>query len=220
MFVVNVSKHEVVVAGEHELWSFRGHSLSVFLVNIPRPGLAVSLDLVDGIRLRRSVVVNTGEVVEVPLHTRVLVTTARESEPETSAQTIPKRMSSLGPGFNVVLVANKLVALVTVHHGSKELLLFVRTSLVVQDRVNVRDDSLLLGRSDSRKELLLVAPVGALGSLLVKLAEIPEVVAVGCKQSALRRVCVTQRKSLEGVDQPSRVRLTRRSQCRWGKSPW
>lgn len=53
------------------------------------------------------------------------------------------------------------------------------THLVIQHRVNVRDDLVLLCLLDGVEQVLLATPVRRLGALLVKLAEVPEVVAAG-----------------------------------------
>jgi hypothetical protein len=50
---------------------------------------------------------------------------------------------------------------------------------VVHHRVDVGDDTMLLGYLDRLEELVLGAPLGALSSLLVELAEIPDVIAAG-----------------------------------------
>ena len=86
--------------------------------------------------------------------------------------------------------SNKLGPVVLVDHGRLESLLVIcsRSSyqrhpllielylLVVHDSVNVRDDSLIGGGLDGANELFFRSPVGSLGSFLVKLSQVPDVV--------------------------------------------
>ena len=53
--------------------------------------------------------------------------------------------------------------------------------LVIQNCVNVSNDSLVGGDLDSLKQVLLGTPLGPLRSLLVKLAEIPNIVTNQCR---------------------------------------
>jgi hypothetical protein len=53
---------------------------------------------------------------------------------------------------------------------------------MVEHSVNVGDQAVVLGDLDGLDELLLGAPVGSLPALDVKLAEVPDVVAVWIRQ--------------------------------------
>jgi hypothetical protein len=96
----------------------------------------------------------------------------------------------LGPSLDVVHLSNGLGPVVLVDHSSQELVSVVCASpayqllfsnedlLVVQDGIDVGDDTVIRGGIDSLLEVLLGTPFGTPGSLLLKLSQIPEIVAI------------------------------------------
>ena len=140
-----------------------------------------------------------------PFHVGILVASAREVEPGISVCLSlcgQKAGHSLGPALDIVHLSDELVPVVLVDHGRLESLLVIRSSsayqrgpagcptanddlLVVHDSVNVRDDALIRCRLDSAQELFFRSPVVSDGSFLVKLSQVPDVVAA---MSARRHV--------------------------------
>ena len=143
-----------------------------------------------------------------PFHVGILVASAREVEPGISvcfrlvSVSRESKKNSLGPALDIVHLSDELVPVVLVDHGRFESLLVIRSSsayqrgpaecvvakddlLVVHDSVNVRDDALVRRRLDCAQELFFRSPVVSDGSFLVKLSQVPDIVAA---MSARRHV--------------------------------
>jgi hypothetical protein len=149
----------VVDVGEH-------HVVSVSRLAVDRlaPALVVANDLIDGLLLIRLVVVCAAKVLPVVLLRRVLVAAAGEVEAE--------------PALDFVHVGNLFVAVVVVDLDDAALLGAVRARLVVQHRVPVQPDAVVLCDLGELHQVLLGAPFGGLLALLVKLAQVVQVVDV------------------------------------------
>lgn len=105
----------------------------------------------------------------VPLHLGVL---------ELAILPLPPREVEPGPSLDLVAVRDGLVPVVRVHLGRVEGLAEVCAGLVIQDRVDVREDAVLLELGDAVEVVLLGAPLGPDAALDVELSEVPQVVDV------------------------------------------
>jgi hypothetical protein len=88
----------------------------------------------------------------------------------------------LGPSLDVVHLADSLGPVILVDHGRHELFRIVCSSpryqlpfsmtdlLVIQDSIDVGDDTVIRSGVNSFLEILFGTPLGTLGSLLVKLS--------------------------------------------------
>lgn len=114
-------------------------------------------------------------MVKVPNELAVLALATREVES--------------GPTLDIVWLRNLLVAVILVDFSRQELLRVVGGSLVIQDSVDVGNHAVVFERLDAVDELLLGTPLGADGTLLVELSEVPEVVdAVTLRERKRRAV--------------------------------
>lgn len=52
------------------------------------------------------------------------------------------------------------------------------SSLVVHDRVDIRNDPFLIGSLDSAQKLLLCSPLGTPFTLLIKLSKVPDIIDI------------------------------------------
>ncbi len=82
------------------------------------------------------------------------------------------------PGINLILTADFLVAVVGIDLDSLALLAMVGAKLVIEHSIPVETDALLLGCVGELEELLLGAPFGGDGALLVELAQIVQIIDV------------------------------------------
>lgn len=146
--------------------------VALFTVNVsivcPALGL-VTEDLEDASLVVGSVVVDTAEVIPMPLHLAVFAFASREVEP--------------GPRLNLVGIADFLVSILLVDLNSLTFLLAITGELVVQDSIKVQANVVLLGRGCELQKLFFCSPFGSDASFLVKLAkiiQIIDIIAIAC----------------------------------------
>jgi len=87
-------------------------------------------------------------------------------------------MNSKDSNLNIIEVADDLRPVVIIDFLDLELFLFVRAELVVQDRIHIDDNVMFLGGFGKFEEFFLSSILCPNPTLLVKLAEVVDVVDV------------------------------------------
>lgn len=141
--------------------------VSLLIIDITVLGPALGLvahDLVNTGLLIGGIIVDAAEMIPVVLQVAVLLASARKVKPN--------------PGFDLILVADLFGAVVRVDFNNLALLLAIRGETVIQDRIEVDANATVLGRLAHLHQLVFGAPFGGDAALLVKLAEIIQVIDV------------------------------------------
>lgn len=108
--------------------------------------------------------INAGEVVEIPLEVAVLALAARERK--------------FGPAVDIVKARNLLVAVVLSYLSDGERLGLVCSGFVIENRVNVDYNAVLLELGDAILEFLDGAPFGCFATFLVEFPQVVKIVDI------------------------------------------
>ncbi|KAG9701318.1 putative alpha-amylase, partial [Aureobasidium melanogenum] len=151
MRVVQVRKHEEI-------------SITSLVVHRLTPALTLSLNLENRILARSSIIIRTTKMIPMVLLFRVFIASAIEVETQ--------------PCSNLLALGDLLVAVVGVYFNNVAFLFFVGGGFVVEYCVPVEADACVFGGGGEGEEFVFGAPFCGYAALLIKFAEIVQVVHI------------------------------------------